>query len=126
MDTMAGFEHLLQSCDVGDMLDDIASADPPAYLHRCFAEACSSPTLSWSRIQQLALCAMVLDSILNNRDYEGLEPELLSDWRVHFSRACSPIRDLAVEALRRAGTMPAVPADAAPELAELEHRLGAA
>jgi hypothetical protein len=60
------------------------------------------------------------------RDGTRLHPELLSDWRVHFSRACSPIRDLAVEALRRAGTMPAVPADAAPELAELEHRLGAA
>src|ERR1700677_4247627 len=123
MDTMSGFEHLLQSCDVGDMLDAIASADPPAYLRRCFAEGCSSPALSWSRIQQLALCAMVLDSILNNRDYEGLEPELISDWRVHFSHACSQLRAIAAEALRRADAMPAVPADAAPELAELEHRL---
>jgi hypothetical protein len=123
MDTMTGFEHLLQSCDVGDMLDDIASADPPAYLHRCFAEACSSPALSWSRIQQLALCAMVLDSILNNRDYEGLEPELISDWRVHFSHACGEMRAIAAEALHRADAMPALPADAAPELAELEHRL---
>jgi hypothetical protein len=123
MDKMIGFEHLLQSCDVGDMLDDIASADPPAYLRRCFAEACSSPVLSWSRIQQLALCAMVLDSIVNNRDYQGLEPELISDWRVHFSHACTQMRDIAAEALRRSAAMPAVPTDAAPELAELEHRL---
>jgi hypothetical protein len=126
MDTMAGFEHLLQSCDLGDMLDDIASADPPAYLRRCFAEGCSSPTLSWKRIQELAVCAMVLDSIVNDRDYEGLEPELVSDWRVHFSLACSKLRGLALEALSRASGMPAVPADAAPELAELEHRLAPA
>jgi hypothetical protein len=123
MDTMTGFEHLLQSCDVGDMLDDIASADPPAYLRRCFAEACSSPALSWTRIQQIGLCAMVLDSILNNRDYDGLEPELISDWRLHFAHACSPMRAIAREALGRADAMPAVPADAVPELAELEHRL---
>jgi hypothetical protein len=123
MDTMTGFEHLLQSCDVADMLDDIASADPPAYLHRCFAEACSSPALSWSRIQQLALCAMVLDSILNDREYQGLEPELISDWRLHFSHACSQMRAIAAEALRRADAQPVVPTDAAPELAELEHRL---
>jgi hypothetical protein len=31
-----------------------------------------------------------------------------------------------VQALRHAGEMPAVPADAAPELAELEHRLAPA
>jgi len=123
---MTGFEHLLQSCDVDDMLDAVASADPPAYLRRCFAEGCSSPTLSWPRIQELALCAMVLDSILNNRDYEGLEPELISDWRLHFAQACSRMRDLALEALRRAGDMPVVPADAAPEIAELEHRLAPA
>ncbi len=120
---MARYEHLLQSCDLGDMLDDIASADPPAYLRRCFAEGCSSPGLSWPRVQQLALCAMVLDSILNDRDYEGLEPELISDWREHFSHACAQMRDLAAEALRHAGEMPAVPSEAAPELAELEHRL---
>ena len=69
---------------------------------------------------------MVLDSVLNNRDYEGLEPELISDWRVHFAHACSQMRDLALEAFRRAGETPAVPADAAPELAELEHRLAPA
>jgi hypothetical protein len=126
MDTMTSFEHLLQSCDVGDMLDEIASADPPAYLRRCFAEGCSSATLSWSRIQELALCAMVLDSIVNAREYEGLEPELVSDWRLHFSHTCSQMRTLALEALHRAGGMPAVLPDAAPELAELEHRLAPA
>jgi hypothetical protein len=126
MDTMTSFEHLLQSCDVSDMLDEIASADPPAYLRRCFAEGCSSAALSWSRIQELALCAMVLDSIVNARDYEGLEPELVSDWRLHFSHACSQMPTLALEALHRAGEMPSVPADAAPELAELERRLAPA
>jgi hypothetical protein len=125
MDTMTGFEHLLQSCDVGDMLDEIASADPPAYLRRCFAEGCSSPNLSWSRVQELALCGMVLDAILNDRKYEGLEPELVSDWRLHFSRPCSQMRSIALEALHRAGEMPSVPADAAAELAEIEQRLAA-
>jgi hypothetical protein len=122
---MTGFEHLLQSCDVGDMLDEIASADPPAYLRRCFAEGCSSPNLSWSRVQELALCGMVLDAILNDRKYEGLEPELVSDWRLHFSRPCSQMRSIALEALHRAGEMPSVPADAAAELAEIEQRLAA-
>ena len=65
---MAGFEHLIQSYDVGDLLDDIASADPPAYLRRCFAEGSSAPALSWPRVQQLAVCAMVLDAIVNDRD----------------------------------------------------------
>ncbi len=120
---MNGYEHLLQSCNLGDMLDEIASADPPAYLRRCFAEGCSSPGLSWPRVQQLALCAMVLDAILNGRDYDGLEPELIADWRAHCSQACSQLRAPAAEALRRAGEMPTVPSEAAPELAELEHRL---
>lgn len=119
---MAGFEHLLQSCDVGDMLDDIASADPPAYLRRCFAEGCSSPG-TWPRVQEIALCAMVLDSILNEREYPGFEPELMADWRMHYSHACTQMRGLALEALRRAGEMPSLPADAAAELAELTQRL---
>ena len=126
MDTMSSFEHLLQSCDVGDMLDDIASADPPAYLRRCFAEGCSAPSLSWPRVQQIALCAMVLDSVLNARDYEGFESELMADWRVHFSHACAQIRELAVEALRRAAQVPELPSEAAAELAELTHRLAPA
>ena len=121
---MAGFEHLLESCDVGDMLDDIASADPPAYLRRCFAEGCSAPSLSWTRVQQLALCAMVLDAIVNHRDYAGLEPELISDWRLHYAQACGQMQALALLALRRAQeTSMAHDPDAAAELSELEQRL---
>ena len=121
---MAGFEHLLESCDVGDMLDEIASADPPAYLRRCFAEGCSAPSLSWTRVQQLALCAMVLDAIVNHRDYAGLEPELIADWRLHYAQACGQMQALAILALRRAQeTAKAPDADAAAELAELEQRL---
>jgi hypothetical protein len=124
MDKMTGFEHLLNSFDVGDMLDDIASADPPAYLRRCFAEGCSTPSLSWPRVQQLALCAMVLDAIVNHRDYAGLEPELIADWRLHYAQACGQMQSLAIIALRRAQepSMAHDP-DAAAELAELEHRL---
>jgi hypothetical protein len=126
MDTMAVFEHLLNSCDVSDMLDDIASADPPAYLRRCFAEGCSTPSLSWARVQQLGLCAMVLDSLVNNRDYDSFEAELIADWRVHYAHACSHMSAIAVSALRRAQeSLPADP-DAAAELAELEHRLASA
>jgi len=125
MDKMAGFEHLLDSCDVGDMLDDIASADPPAYLKRCFAEGCSAPSLSWTRVQQLGLCAMVLDAIVNHRDYAGLEPELIADWRLHYAPAVRPMQALAILALRHAEeTSKAHDPDAAAELAELEQRLG--
>jgi len=121
---MAGFEHLLKSYDVSDMLDDIASADPPAYLRRCFAEGCSTPNLSWSRVQQLALCAMVLDSIINDRDYDVFEPELIADWRLHYDRACAHVKDTAVLALRRAlENLRTQDPDAAAELEELERRL---
>ena len=121
---MVGFEHLLDSFDVGDMLDDIASADPPAYLRRCFAEGCSAPSLSWTRVQQLALCAMVLDAIVNHRDYAGLEPELIADWRLHYAPACGQMRALAILALRRAQeTSMAQDPEAAAELSELEQRL---
>jgi hypothetical protein len=98
---MAGFEHLIESYDVGDLLDDIASADPAAYLHRCFAEGSSTPSLSWPRVQQLAVCAMVLDAIVNDRDYEFFERELIADWRVHYAKACAKMKDLALQALRR-------------------------
>jgi hypothetical protein len=124
---MAGFEHLLDSFDVGDMLDEIASADPPAYLRRCFAEGCSAPSLSWTRVQQLALCAMVLDAVVNHRDYAGLEPELIADWRLHYAQACGQMQALAILALRRAQeTSMAHDPDAAAELSELEHRLAPA
>jgi len=72
MRSMAGFEHLIESYDVRDLMDDIASADPAAYLHRCFAEGISASALSWPRVQQLAVCAMVLDAIVNDRDYDSL------------------------------------------------------
>lgn len=121
---MAGFEHLIQSYDVGDLLDEIASADPPAYLRRCFAEGSSAPVLSWARVQQLAVCAMILDAIVNDRDYEFLERELIADWRVHYARACSKIKGTALEALRRVldKDRPA-DSDAAAELETLVNRL---
>ncbi len=124
MSPMAGFEHLLKSYDVGDLLDDIASSDPPAYLRRCFAEGLSSPTLSFVRVQQLAVCAMVLDSVLNDRDYENLEPELIADWRTHYAPRFAPIKDTASAALRRAREQESTrDADAAAELDVLEQRL---
>ena len=124
---MAGFEHLLKSYDVRDALDDIASADPPAYLRRCFAEAISTPALSPTRLQQLAVCGMVLDAILNDRDYGELEPELIADWRAHYAANCILMKDTALAAMRRAREhFPPAQADAAAELAELERRLAPA
>jgi hypothetical protein len=124
MRSMAGFEHLIQSYDVGDLLDEIASADPPAYLRRCFAEGSSAPGLSWTRVQQLAVCAMVLDAIVNDRDYEFLERELIADWRVHYARACMKMKDTASQALHRVleHDRPADP-EAAAELETLAGRL---
>jgi hypothetical protein len=121
---MAGFEHLLKSYEVGDQLDDIASSDPPAYLRRCFAEGLSAPALSWGRVQQLAVCAMVLDAIVNDRDYENFEHELIADWRVHYAKACAKIKDIALQALRRVleHDRP-MDADAAAELETLVNRL---
>jgi|GEM_PF-1190293 len=121
---MAGFEHLLKSYDVSDMLDEIASADPPAYLRRCFAEGYSAPHLSWTRVQQLALCAIVLDSIVNDRDYDILEPELIADWRAHYGHDWAHMKDAATAALRRAiETSRVENSDAAVELQELARRL---
>jgi hypothetical protein len=98
---MPAYEHLVKSYDVGDLLDEIASADPPAYLRRCFAEGCSAPSMSWSRVQQLGVCAMVLDAIVNGRDYDCFEHELIADWREHYAGACVKLKDTAVQALRR-------------------------
>jgi hypothetical protein len=98
---MASFEHLVKSYDVGDQIDDIASADPPAYLRRCFAEGCSAPVLPWARVQQLAVCAMVLDAVIHDRDYEYFEHELIADWRVHYAGTCAGMRETAVLALHR-------------------------
>jgi len=121
---MAGFEHLLKSYEVGDQLDDIASSDPPAYLRRCFAEGLSAASLSWGRVQQLAVCAMVLDAVVNDRDYENFEHELIADWRVHYAKACARIKDIALQALRRVLDHDRPPdADAAAELETLVNRL---
>src|SRR5580698_3616550 len=126
MRSMAGFEHLIQSYDVGDLLDDIASADPPAYLRRCFAEGSSAPALTWPRVQQLAVCAMVLDAIVNDRDYEFFEHELIADWRVHYARACMKIKGTAAQALHRAlEQFRPADGDAAAELETLANRLAA-
>jgi hypothetical protein len=126
MEAMAAFEHLVKSYDVGDQLDDIASADPPAYLRRCFAEGNSAAALAWRRVQQLAVCAMVLDAIVNDRDYEFFEHELIADWRIHHAGACAKLKAMAVQALRRVldRDRPQDP-DAASELEELAGQLAA-
>ena len=124
---MAAFEHLVKSFDVSDQLDDIASADPPAYLRRCFAEGHSAAVLPWARVQQLAVCAMVLDAIVNDRDYEIFEHELIADWRTHYAGACAKLKGTAAEALRRVleRDRPEDP-DAAAELEQLANTLVAA
>ena len=124
---MAAYEHLVKSYDVGDLLDDIASADPPAYLRRCFAEGCSAPSLSWRRVQQLAVCAMVLDAIVSDREYEIFEHELIADWRIHYASACAKLKDTAALALRRVveRDRPEDP-DAVAELEQLARSLGSA
>jgi hypothetical protein len=124
---MAAYEHLLKSYDIPDLLDDIASADPPAYLHRCFAEGCSAPSLSWNRVQQLAVCVMVLDAVVNDRDYEFFEHELIADWRIHYASACAKLKDTAAQALRRVLDRDRPPdPDAAAELERLASTLAAA
>jgi hypothetical protein len=121
---MAGFEQLLESFDVGDQIDEIASSDPPAYLRRCFAEGLSSPELSLARVQQLTVCGMVLDSILHDRDYGQLEPELIADWRAHYLPVCVHLQDTAVAAVRRAvERLRTLDPPAVPELEQLAQRL---
>jgi hypothetical protein len=126
MGAMAAYEHLVKSYDIGDLLDDIASADPPAYLRRCFAEGCSAPFLPWSRVQQLAVCAMLLDAIVDQRDYEFFEHELIADWRIHYAGTCAKLKETAVQALRRVleRDRPQDPA-AATELEQLASSLAA-
>lgn len=120
--------HLLKSYDIDTLVDEIASADPAAYLHRCLAEGIASPRLSWPRLQQLAGCAMVVDAVVTPHDYDFLEPELIADWREHRAAAFLPLRALAVRALqaalRQAGSD--ADADALAELRRVEQRLAAA
>src|SRR3981189_2194752 len=124
---MAVYEHLVKSYDVGDLLDDIASADPPAYLRRCFAEGYSASRLSWARVQQLAVCAMVLDAIVNGSEYEFFEHELIADWRIHYAGGCAKLKGSASETLRPVPERdrPQDP-DAAAGLGRLESSLAAA
>jgi hypothetical protein len=124
---MAAFEHLVKSFDVSDQLDDIASADPPAYLRRCFAEGYSAAVMPWGRVQQLAVCAMVLDAIVDDRDYAIFEHELIADWRTHYAGVCDKLKETAVQALHRIleRERPQDP-DAAAELEQLANNLGAA
>ena len=125
MEPMATYEHLLKSYDVRDALDDIASADPPAFMRRCFAEGHSASSLSWGRVQQLAVCAMVLDAVVDNREYEFFEHELIADWRIHYSGACAKLKPSAAQALRRVleRDRPQDP-DAVVELEQLASSLG--
>jgi hypothetical protein len=101
---MAAYQYLVKSYDIRDPLDDIASADPPAYLRRRFAEGCSAPSLSWSRVQQLAVCVMLLDAVVNDRDHEFFEHELLADWRIHYASACAKLKDAGAELEHLAST----------------------
>ena len=75
-------------------------------------------------MQQLAVCAMVLDAVVNDRDYENFEHELIADWRVHYAKACAKIKDIALQALRRVleHDRP-MDADAAAELETLVSRI---
>ena len=125
---MQGFEHLFKSYDMDDLVDEIASANPPAYLRRCFAEGLSAPRLSFARIQQLAACAVVLDAVVHGRDYEGLEPELIADWRAHDGASFMALLPVAGKDLHRAGEQESVLADkeSAAELHELQQRLASA
>jgi hypothetical protein len=122
------FEHLLRSYDFSDLLDEIASADPPAYLRRVFAEGLAAPRLSWQLVQQLAACAIVLDAVANARSYPELEPELIADWRTHCFAALCALRPAAAASLERALASDAVLAEpsTAAELKDLEQRVAAA
>jgi broad specificity phosphatase PhoE len=118
------FANLLQSYDFGALVDEIASADPPAFLHRCFAEGLAAPRLSHAHVQELAGCAIVLDALLNERSYTALEPELIADWREHYGKAWAPLDAPALAALHRAAEQDtSLSSDASAELAELQRRL---
>ncbi|GAC1303864.1 MAG: hypothetical protein NVSMB10_06270 [Steroidobacteraceae bacterium] len=124
---MALFDTLLKSSDIADRLDDIASSHPPDYLRRCFAETVSAPKLSIARIREMTVCAMVLDSILDDRHYDGLEPELIADWRAHYAAACAHMKETALAALHRAADqLRDSDPESAAQLDEIRHRLAGA
>lgn len=120
--------HLLEAFDVDSLLDEIASSDPPAYLHRCFAEGLATAHLSWPRIQQLAACALVVDAVADGHDYASLEPELIGDWRAHLAAPFAALKPLAARALKEALRQSPAPQqpEALAELNDLAQRLAAA
>ncbi len=125
---MADAEHLIDSYDVESLLDEIASADPPAYLRRCFAEGLATAQLSYARVQQLAVCAMVIDAVVDGQSYAGLEPELIADWHEHFLAQFAALKSLAARVLQgllERGAASAEPA-ALGELRQLQQRLAGA
>jgi hypothetical protein len=70
---------------------------------------------------------MVVDAVIHEHDYEGLEPELLADWRAHYGLVFAQFKPAAIQALRR-GQGPETAArgpEAVAELAELERSLAA-
>jgi hypothetical protein len=126
--SVPAFAQLLKSVDLADLIDEIASANPPAYLRRCFAEGLSSPRLSDTHARQVVGCAVVLDAVVNEREYAGFEPELIADWRVHYGKALVPLEALAVRALQRAADQDDAfaAADSGDDIKELQRRLGSA
>jgi hypothetical protein len=125
---VADAEHLLKSYDIESLLDEIASADPPAYLHRCIAEGLAAATLSWSRVQQLAACAMVIDAVAGGHAYAEFEQELIADWREHYQPQFAALKAQAARALQGAIERAAAVADpeALEELRQLKQRLAGA
>jgi hypothetical protein len=126
-ETVTAFEELLKSLTIADLLDEIAGANPPAFLRRCFAEGLSSPRLYDAYARQVVGCAIVLDAVVNEREYPGVEPELIADWRTHYGRTLVSLEPLAVRALRRAAEQDDAlsTGDTGEEIQELQRRLGA-
>jgi hypothetical protein len=70
---------------------------------------------------------MVLDAIVNGRDYESFEHELIADWRIHYAGAFAKLKEPAARALSGVleRSRPQDP-DAAAELESLAGSLGKA
>jgi hypothetical protein len=54
---------------------------------------------------------MVVDAVVNGREYAQFEHELIADWRLHYATAFGRLRDPACRALRRARSTGAPAAD---------------